>query len=119
MRCEQTAPDAVLEVLRRDPLANVVLLKLLNAAPGDAIVHQVIRGNDAATLLVFDHRFSRFDREAYPGARASVIVSSDRPELTREVLAFAPRGQSLVFKLANEVDRLVVAEEFPLERRTA
>jgi GNAT superfamily N-acetyltransferase len=109
----------VLDVLRRDPLKNVVLLKLLNAAPGDAIVHQVIRGNDAATLLVFDHRFSRFDREAYPGARASVIVSSDRPELTREVLAFAPRGQSLVFKLANEVDRLVVAEEFPLGRRTA
>lgn len=119
MPFEQTAPHKVLEVLRRDPLKNVVLLKLLNAAPSDAIVHQVVRGNDAATLLVVDHRFSSFDREAYPEARASVIISSDRPELTREVLTSAPRGQNLVFKLANEADRFVVAEEFPLERRTA
>jgi RimJ/RimL family protein N-acetyltransferase len=119
MRSEQTASNLVLEVLRRDPLKNVVLLKLLNAAPGNSIVHQFVRGNDAATLLLVDHRVSRFDREAYPAARASVIISSDRPELTREVLTFAPRGQPLIFKLANEADRLVVAEEFSLERRTA
>jgi GNAT superfamily N-acetyltransferase len=34
-------------------------------------------------------------------------------------MTFVPRGHNLVFKLASETDRLVVAEEFPLERRTA
>jgi RimJ/RimL family protein N-acetyltransferase len=108
-----------LEVIRRDSLRNIVLLKFLRTLPGSPIVHQIVRGDDAATLLVVDHRFSPFDQEAYPTASASVVIASDHPGLTRELLTFVPRGQTLIFKLASETDRLVVAEEFPLEKRTA
>lgn len=119
MCSEQAISDSVLAVLRRAPLDNVVLLKFLLASPQGANVHQIVRGDDAATLLLLDHRFSDFDREAYPEAGASVVISSNSPELTRELLAFVPRQQTLVFKLANEADRSVIAAEFPLERRTA
>jgi ribosomal protein S18 acetylase RimI-like enzyme len=107
------------EILRRDPLKNVVLLKFLDMALGRSNLHQVVDGDDVASLLLVDHRFSSFDQRAYPTARVSVVISSTRPELTREVLVFAPRGEPLIFKLTDEADRLVVAEEFPLKRRTA
>jgi RimJ/RimL family protein N-acetyltransferase len=119
MRSEHAISDTVLAVLRRAPLDNIVLLKFLLASPQAAGVHQIVRGDDAATLLLLDHRFSDFDRETYPAASASALIASNNPELTRDLLAFVPREQTLVFKLANEADRLVVAEEFPLERRTA
>jgi RimJ/RimL family protein N-acetyltransferase len=119
MRSEHAISDTVLAVLRRAPLDNVVLLKFLLAAPEAATVHQIVRGDDAATVLLLDHRFSDFDRETYPAASASALIASNRPELTRDLLAFVPREQTLVFKLASQADRLVVAEEFPLERRTA
>ncbi|POR48906.1 GNAT family N-acetyltransferase [Bosea psychrotolerans] len=119
MRSEHAISDKVLAVLRRAPLDNVVLLKFLLASPQAASVHQIVRGDDAATLLLLDHRFSDFDRETYPAASASALIASTNPELTQDLLAFVPRRETLVFKLANEADRSVVAAEFPLERRTA
>lgn len=115
----KTETANALEILRRDPLKNVVLLKFLDMTLGRSTLHQVVDGDDVASLLLVDHRFSSFDLKAYPAARVSVIISSNRPDLTREVLAFAPRGEPLVFKLTDEADRLVVAEEFSLKRRTA
>ncbi|KFG66585.1 GNAT family N-acetyltransferase [Microvirga sp. BSC39] len=114
-----TEITGALEILRRDPLRNVVLLKFLDTTLGSSTLHQAVDGHDVASLLLVDHRFSSFDRKAYPAARVSAIISSTRPELTRKVLAFAPRGETLVFKLTDEADRLVVAEEFPLKRQTA
>jgi RimJ/RimL family protein N-acetyltransferase len=111
--------ENVLKVLRRNPLRNVVLLKLLHASPEGSIVHQVVHGDGAATLLLLDHQFSPFDRIAYPAAEASAVISSDRPDLTRELLKFFPRGCNLVFKLSSEADRQILAEEFPLDRQTA
>ncbi|KQV31568.1 hypothetical protein ASC97_19595 [Rhizobium sp. Root1203] len=119
MLAVQTDPNTALEVLRRAPLRNVVLLKFLQACPGGSRVYQIVRGSCAATLLIFDHRFSDFDRETYPQASASAIISSDHPDLTRELLGFVPQGESLVFKLSSDADRGVVAEKFVLERRFA
>lgn len=108
-----------LEVPKWVSLKNVVLLKFLNMTLGCSTLHQIVDGHDVASPLLVDHRFSIFDQKAYPAARISVIISSNRPEPTREVLAFARRGEPLVFKLTDEADRLVVAEEFLLKRQMA
>jgi RimJ/RimL family protein N-acetyltransferase len=111
--------DAALDRLRQAPLRNVVLLKLLSGAGGTTPVFQAASGQDLATLALIDHRFSSFDRQAYPTARASAVIASDRPDLTQALIACVPCGETLVFKLESEADRRVVAAAFPLERRMA
>lgn len=112
-------PSEMVEVLRRDPLRNIVLLKLLIASPEGATLHQVVDGEDAASLLIVDHRFSQFDRDAYPEAANSVILSSNRADLSRQLLALVPDDSVLIFKLMSEADRALVAESYRLTRRTA
>lgn len=104
--------------LRRDPLKHAVILKYLLSTPGAAL-HQVVRGGRSASLLLLDPQLSSYDRRTYPEATASVLVASDEPGLTRELLAVVPRGERTFFRLPSEADRAVIAEKFALERRNA
>jgi RimJ/RimL family protein N-acetyltransferase len=113
------SPEQAREVLWRDPLKNVVLLKFLLACRAGVTVYQTVREGRTATLLVVDHQASPYDRQTYPAARASAIVSSDDPALTREVLAALSPDDRLIFKLASEEDRQAVSERFALTRLTA
>lgn len=107
-----------LTVLRRDPLKHAVILKYLMATPG-AQLHQVTRGARSASLLLIDPKLSSYDRRTYPEATSAVLIASDDPVLTRQLMPFVPRGERTFFRLATEADRAVVAETFALERRNA
>lgn len=112
-------PEQAYRVLWRDPLKTVVLLKFLLAHPLGATVYQAVRSGRAATLLVLEHRVSSYDRQTYPAARASAVISSDDPALMRELVTAVSPDDRLISKLANDKDRQAVSERFALARLTA
>jgi hypothetical protein len=118
-RLQPVSPEQTRAVLWRDPLKNVVLLKFLLACRDGATVYQVARAGRVATLLVIDHRASAYDRQTYPATRASAIIASDDPALTREVVTAVSPDDRVIFKLASEEDRQAVGERFALARVTA
>ena len=77
--------DSQLAVLRRDPLKHAVILKYLLATPG-ARLHQIVRGDMSANLLLIDPKLSSYDRRTYPEATAAVLIASDDPDFTRELM---------------------------------
>lgn len=113
MRC-------VTEALERELLRNIVLLKHLEAFPDHTTVHRVERDQNAATLVLLEVAASAYDQRTYPSARHAALISSDRPDLTGELLNAVPQDEGVVFKLSSDADRDVVAARFPhLQRTTA
>jgi RimJ/RimL family protein N-acetyltransferase len=110
--------ETQLAVLRRDPLKHAVLLKYLLAVSG-ARLHQIVRGSASGNLLLIDPKLSSYDRRTYPEATAAVLIASDDPALTRELMQFVPWGGRVFFRMPTDADREVVAESFVLERRNA
>jgi hypothetical protein len=114
--------DKLVEVVRgleRQPLRNIVLLKHIDAFRDHVSVAQVFDGPDMATLVLLDTTGSIYDRETYPQAAFAALISSDHPRLTRRLLSAVPACGNVVFKLASDDDRNVVAERFPISRATS
>ncbi len=108
----------VVEALEREPLRNIVLLKHLEAFPDHTTVHRIERDDGAATMVLLEVAASAYDRRTYPRARYAALISSDGPELTRELVQAVPRQEGVVFKLSSDADRDVVSGDFPHLRRT-
>lgn len=108
----------VTEALERDPLRNIVLLKHLEAFPDHTRVHRVERDSATATLVLLEVAASAYDLRTYPSARHAALISSDHPELTRELIKAVPQQEGVVFKLSSDADRDVVSSDFPHLRRT-
>ena len=114
--------DNLVEVVRRlerQPMRNIVLLKHIEAFREHVSVAQVSDGSDTATLVLLDTTASTYDRETYPQAAFAALISSDHPRLTRRLLGAVPACGNVVFKLASDDDRNVVAERFPISRATS
>lgn len=111
--------DCVHDYLSRDPLKTISLLKYLNAHPQDTETFHVRAHEGEAVLLLLRVNASAYDRETYPEARYVCFIASDGPDLTALLLPHLPRGIGLVFKLAADADRAVVAQVFDLQRRTS
>ncbi len=109
----------VLTYLSRQPLRTISLSKYLHACPQDTQAFYVRGQSGEAVLVLLRVTASAYDRETYPEARFVCFIASDGPELTTRLLAHIPRDVSLVFKLGEEADRAVVAEEFYLQRTTS
>ncbi|SIQ15501.1 FR47-like protein [Rhizobium sp. RU35A] len=120
-------PKAVLEpmmcdvytYLSRDPFTSISLLKYLQSYPQDTESFHVRGEEGEAVLVLLQVAASPYDRETYPGAAFVCFIASDGPNLTRRLLDHVPCGVSVVFKLAAEADRAVVAEGFDLRRTTS
>jgi GNAT superfamily N-acetyltransferase len=108
-----------LDVLRRDPLRNVVILKYLLANRDIAVVHQRARGDNVATMLVLPISAVSYDRRHYPQTELSATLISTSPDLTRDLLDHILIGKSLLFRLGSDADRDVIADRFALTRRNA
>ena len=114
--------DNLLDVvsgLERQPLRNIVLLKHIEAFREHVSAVQVSDGPDMATLVLLDTSASPYDRETYPQAAFAALISSDHPRLTRRLLDQVPARGNVVFKLASDGDRDVVAERFAISRATS
>lgn len=110
----------IVEMLEREPLRNIVLLKHLDAFPGHTRVHRVERHGAAATMVLLKVAASAYDRRTYPTARYAALISSHGAAVTRELVQFAPRQVGVVFKLNSDADRDAVSRDFAnLQRTTA
>jgi len=109
----------VVHRLERQPLRNIVLLKHIEAFREQVSVEQACDGPDTATLVLVDTTASPYDRETYPQAAFIALISSDHPRLARRLLSSVPTGGAVVFKLASDGDRDVVAERFAISRTTS
>ena len=105
--------------LEREPLRNIVLLKHIEAFRDHVSVAQVSTGPSVGTMVLLDTSASAYDRETYPEAMMAALISSDGPELTRNLIGVLPRQRDIVFKLSNDADRDVIAERFPISRATS
>ena len=105
--------------LEHEPLRNIVLLKHIEAFRDHVSVAQVSAGRSTATLVLLDTSASAYDRETYPEATFAALISSDDADLTRRLIGSLTRQRHIVFKLANDADRNVVAEHFTLSRTTS
>ncbi|MBY0317788.1 MAG: GNAT family N-acetyltransferase [Reyranella sp.] len=105
--------------LEHEPLLNIVLLKHIEAFRDHVSVAQVSAGRKAATLVLLDTSASAYDRKTYPEAAFAALISSHDPELTRRLIEAVPRQRPVVFKLASDADRNVVAEHFSISRTTS
>ena len=105
--------------LEREPLRNIVLLKHIDAFRDHVAVTQVSTGTRVGTLILLDTSASAYDRETYPEAAFAALISSDSPDLTRDLIGSLPRQRHVVFKLCNDADRDVVAESFRISRATS
>jgi predicted GNAT family acetyltransferase len=108
----------VVNGLERQPLRNIVLLKHIEAFREHVSAVQVSDGPDTATLVLLDTSASPYDLETYPQAAFVALISSDHPRLTRRLLDSVPI-RNVVFKLASDGDRDVVAERFAITRATS
>lgn len=109
----------VVDRLERQPLRNIVLLKHIEAFRQYVSVAQVSDGPDTATLVLLDTTASIYDRQAYPQAAFAALISSDHPRLARRLLDSVPAHGHVVFRLASDGDRHVVAGRFPISRATS
>ncbi len=111
--------DSVLALLRREPLRHVVMLKYLLADPASATIRIAERNGRRAILLQTLVQSVAYDRRTYPEALASVMISSDAPELTSELIADLPLDRTLIWRLASAADHDAVASSVALDRRNA
>ena len=98
-----------LEILERDPMRNIVLLKHLDAFKGHCQLHQLSGASGTGSLVLLEVAASPYDRRTYPTASFAVLISSDDASLTRQLMAFVPERVGVVFKLASDADGDVVA----------
>jgi hypothetical protein len=102
----------VVRQLERDVLRNIVLLKHLNAYPDQTGAALIMSHHRMAALVLLDPHASEYDCKAYPGAAYVVLINSNQPALTRELLSRIPQNRGVVFKLSCDQDRDVVGEVF-------
>lgn len=111
--------ERALAYLRRDPLRQIVPLKMLTAYPGAARVAFRERGGAAGALLLLPAQTFLFDRSAYPWAALVVLLAADRADVAGELLEQVPRDTPLVFKLGGALEQAAARERFALARLTA
>lgn len=111
--------DEIIERLGADPLANVVLLKHLQAYPQHTRAVQCVSAAGAATLVLLDTTASDYDRKTYPTAAHAALIRSDDAALTEVLLGELPADGGIVFKLTSAAERAVVQRHYPLTRKTS
>ncbi|MCA0419157.1 MAG: GNAT family N-acetyltransferase [Proteobacteria bacterium] len=111
--------NEIIERLGTDPLANVVLLKHLQAFPRHTQAIQQRSPAGTATLVLLDTAASDYDRKTYPTAAHAALIRSDDAALTEALLSELPADSGIVFKLCSAADRNVVHRRYPLTRKTS
>lgn len=109
----------IIERLGAEPLANVVLLKHLQAFPRHTQAFQRLSSAGMATLVVLDTAASDYDRKTYPTAAHAALIRSDDNALAEALLNELPADGGIVFKLGSAAEHDVVQRRYPLVRKTS
>lgn len=105
--------------LKRNPLRNIVPLKMLTAYPAVIETRYQATGNEAAALLLFPTTAFAYDRATYPDLDLVVILAATTAEAAATLLPSIPAHKRLIFKLMDSTVRDLLAAHFALQRVTA
>lgn len=113
-----TVQQEVITFLKRDPLRNIVPLKMLTAYPAVIETHYYAIGDEAAALLLFPTSAFAYDRATYADLDLVVILAATTRRAAAALLPRIPTHQKLIFKLMDEEARQFLAESLSLQRVT-
>lgn len=108
--------EVIMEHLRKNPLKNVTLLKMMSS------YHQVIdsylveRHEHWGILLLLPAGAFAYDRRAYPDADTIVLMDYSSPDVCPALFELLPKEARLVFKLQEEQCLRALAEHYPLHK---
>lgn len=106
----------LIEFLQHDRMRNIVPLKML-ATHGAAIQsHFLDEGTEAGALLYFPTDAFAYDRQTYADRDLVVLLVANSCTLVDALLAYLPRNQKYVFKLADQAIQQELARHFSLTR---
>ncbi|MDF9841217.1 MULTISPECIES: GNAT family N-acetyltransferase [unclassified Paenibacillus] len=105
--------DDIMRYLRRNPLKNVTLLKMMTAYHQVMDSYLVEQAEHWGILLLLPADVFAYDRRVYPEADYVVLMDYSNPEVLPDLISRIPAHANLVFKLQQEA-RIAVAPHFPL-----
>jgi predicted GNAT family acetyltransferase len=114
-----TVQQEAVAFLKRNPLRNIVPLKMLTAYPAVIETHYHASGAEAAALLLFPTTAFAYDRATYPDLDLVVILAATTPEAATTLLPRIPAHKRSIFKLMDSEVRDLLATRFALQRVTA
>ncbi|MFZ4657608.1 MAG: GNAT family N-acetyltransferase [Caldilineaceae bacterium] len=114
-----TVQQAAIAFLKRDPLRNIVPLKMLTAYPAAIETHYYEAGDEAAALLLFPTNAFAYDRATYADLDLVVILAATTTEAATALLPQIPMQKRLIFKLMDAHVSDLLATRFALQRVTA
>lgn len=107
----------VLTYLNKNPLPNIMLLKMV-AMYGESITaFHVSADLGEGVLLLLPTKNSSYDAQAYPQTQTVVIISADNTAVTQALLPHIPRRGNLLFKLFTEEDARLVGQRYSLKKQ--
>jgi GNAT superfamily N-acetyltransferase len=105
---------AIMAHLRKNPLKNITLLKMLSSFGPVMQAHWVEQGEDQGVLLLLPTKAYAYDYRTYPEAEYIVFMDYSSPDIFPNLLSLLPVQSKLVFKLQDEAYREALSEHFPL-----
>ncbi|WP_173137041.1 GNAT family N-acetyltransferase [Paenibacillus tritici] len=107
---------AIMERLRRNPLKNVTLLKMMTAYHAQIDSVLVEQEDQWGVLLLMPATTFGYDHRTYPEADTVVLMDYSSPEVFPALLKLLPRDAKLVFKLQEDAYRQALEAYFTLHR---
>lgn len=107
---------AIMERLRRNPLKNVTLLKMMTAYHAQIDSVLIEQQEEWGVLLLMPAATFGYDHRTYPEADTVVLMDYSSPEVFPALLKRLPRDANLVFKLQEDAYRQALEPYFTLRR---
>ncbi|MNO26552.1 FR47-like protein [compost metagenome] len=108
--------DIIMEMLRRNPLKNITLLKMLTAYHQVMDNYLIEQEDNWGILLLLPADAFAYDLRAYPDADTIVLMDYSSLEVLPALIKRMPKNARLVFKLQEEPSVLGLSEHYPLRK---
>ncbi len=109
----------LLEFLHRDPLRNIVLLKVLSTYGQHVQTFYFADGAADGVLFLLPTKVTTYESVTYPETDFVVYVTAVSPTITTKMLTAIPTHCNLILKFTSAQDRAVFKQHLPLERFTS
>lgn len=107
--------DQLLAYLKQDLLKHIVQLKAFLAYEASTEPHYAKIENAEGGLLLIPTQVTTYESVKYPDTEYMVLIATDTPLVTEQLLDHVPQGIPLIFKFINPQDKAVVAEKYSLK----
>ncbi|CQR56076.1 GNAT family N-acetyltransferase [Paenibacillus riograndensis] len=108
--------DIIMEKLRRNPLKNITLLKMLTAYHQVMDSYLIQQKDNWGILLLLPADAFGYDLRTYPDADTIVLMDYNSLEVLPALIERLPKNTRLVFKLQEEPSILGLSELYPLHK---